>query len=145
MLCVRRDLKSHPLSTPCHGASTHQVRLPRAPSNLALNASRVFKGEEGGGCGVKLVHPGFCSFLNIFFNVLLGSLKLKFKMAKIHFGDEVSPPAWTTCSLDNMQQTSLEGPPWGSAVPRSPPVRLLVESAAKWSQNLRIAGFGRDL
>ena len=36
-----RDLTDHPAPTPTMGrAAPHQLRLPRAPSNLALNASR---------------------------------------------------------------------------------------------------------
>ena len=38
---VGRDLKAHPDPTPATGrAAPHQLRLPRAPSNLALSASR---------------------------------------------------------------------------------------------------------
>jgi len=38
---VGRELKAHPVPTPCHGlAAPHQLRLPRAPSNLALSTSR---------------------------------------------------------------------------------------------------------
>jgi len=33
-----RDLKAHPAPTPCHGQRfPYQLRLPRAPSNLALS------------------------------------------------------------------------------------------------------------
>ena len=36
-----RDLKAHPAPNPAVGrAAPHQLRLPRAPSNLALSASR---------------------------------------------------------------------------------------------------------
>jgi len=36
-----RDLKAHPVPTPCPGlAATHLPRLPRAPSYLVLNVSR---------------------------------------------------------------------------------------------------------
>jgi len=39
--CVGRDLKVHPVPTPCHGlAAPYQVRLLRAPSNLALGICR---------------------------------------------------------------------------------------------------------
>ena len=38
---VGRDLKAHAAPTPTMGrAAPHQLRLPRAPSNLALSASR---------------------------------------------------------------------------------------------------------
>ena len=38
---VGRELKAHPVPTPCHGlAAPHQLRLPRAPSNPALGTSR---------------------------------------------------------------------------------------------------------
>jgi len=41
MAWAGRDLEAHPVPTPCHGlVATHQIRLPRAPSNLALKASR---------------------------------------------------------------------------------------------------------
>jgi len=41
MVWVGRDLKAHPDPTPCGGlGATHQLRLPRAPSNLALRTSR---------------------------------------------------------------------------------------------------------
>jgi len=34
-----RDLKAHPVLTPCHGlVAPHQIRLPVAPSNLPMNA-----------------------------------------------------------------------------------------------------------
>jgi len=40
MVWVGRDLKAHPVPTPGHGlAAPSQVRLPRAPSNLALRTS----------------------------------------------------------------------------------------------------------
>jgi len=41
MAWAGRDLKVHPVPTPAVGrAAPHQLRLPRAPSNLALSASR---------------------------------------------------------------------------------------------------------
>jgi len=41
MAWVGRDLKDHVVPTPCHRlVATHQLRLPRAPSNLALSTSR---------------------------------------------------------------------------------------------------------
>jgi len=41
MVWVERDLKAHPVLTPLlvGRAATHQLRLPSAPSNLAMNAS----------------------------------------------------------------------------------------------------------
>jgi len=37
MGCIGRDLKAHPASTATMGrAASHQLRLPRAPSNLVL-------------------------------------------------------------------------------------------------------------
>jgi len=37
MVWVGRDLKAHPVPTPCCGlVASHQLRLLRAPSNLAL-------------------------------------------------------------------------------------------------------------
>ena len=42
MSWVGRDLKAYPVPTPCHElVAPHQIRLPRAPSCLALN---TFKG-----------------------------------------------------------------------------------------------------
>jgi len=36
-----RDLKAHPVPTPCNGQGClHQIRLQRAPSNLALNSEK---------------------------------------------------------------------------------------------------------
>jgi len=36
-----RYLKDHPVPIPCDGlVATHQIRLPRASSNLALSTSR---------------------------------------------------------------------------------------------------------
>ena len=41
MAWVGRDLKAHPVPTPLpQSVCPHQIRLPRAPSILALNASR---------------------------------------------------------------------------------------------------------
>jgi len=42
MVLVGGDLKVHPVPAPCvvGRAATHQIRLPRAPSNLALDTSR---------------------------------------------------------------------------------------------------------
>jgi len=41
MVWAGGDFKDHPAPTSCHGrAAPHQLRLLRAPSNLALNASR---------------------------------------------------------------------------------------------------------
>ena len=41
MAWVEKDLKDHPLSTPCYGQGhQHQTRLPRAASSLALSACR---------------------------------------------------------------------------------------------------------
>jgi len=41
MSYLERDLKAHAAPTPAMGrAAPHQLRLPRAPSNLALGASR---------------------------------------------------------------------------------------------------------
>jgi len=41
MVWFGRDLKAPPIPTPCHGQGClHQLRLPRAPSNLALNIAR---------------------------------------------------------------------------------------------------------
>jgi len=41
MSWVGIDLKDHLALTPCHGqVATHEIRLPRAPSNLTLNTSR---------------------------------------------------------------------------------------------------------
>ena len=41
MASVGENLKAHPAPTPAMGrAASHQLRLPRAPSNLALSASR---------------------------------------------------------------------------------------------------------
>jgi len=40
MVGVEKDLKAHLVPTSCHGlVATHQIRMPGAPSNLALNAS----------------------------------------------------------------------------------------------------------
>jgi len=41
MAWIERDLKAHTAPTPAMGrAAPYQLRLPRAPSNLALSASR---------------------------------------------------------------------------------------------------------
>ena len=41
MIWVGRNLTAHPTPNPIVGrAAPHQLRLPRAPSNLALSASR---------------------------------------------------------------------------------------------------------
>jgi len=41
MVWVGGDLKAHSAPTPAMGrAAPHQLRLPRAPSNLAMNTSR---------------------------------------------------------------------------------------------------------
>jgi len=41
MVWAGRDLKVHPAPYPCPGQGCpHQLRLPRAPSNLALSPSR---------------------------------------------------------------------------------------------------------
>jgi len=41
MAWIERDLKAHPAPTPAMGrAAPYPLRLPRAPSNLALSASR---------------------------------------------------------------------------------------------------------
>jgi len=41
MAWVGRDLKAQPVSTPCHDlVATYQLRLPRAPSNMALGPPR---------------------------------------------------------------------------------------------------------
>jgi len=41
MVWVRTDLEDHLVPTPAMvRAATHQLRLPRAPSNLALSATR---------------------------------------------------------------------------------------------------------
>jgi len=42
---VGRDFKAHPTPAPCHGlAALHQIRLPRAPYNLALVTFRDVTG-----------------------------------------------------------------------------------------------------
>jgi len=41
MVWAGRDLKCQPIPTPAVGrAAPHQLKLPRAPSNLALSVSR---------------------------------------------------------------------------------------------------------
>jgi len=41
MVWIGRGLKYHPFPTLCHGLlATHWLRLPRAPSSLALSTSR---------------------------------------------------------------------------------------------------------
>ena len=41
MALVGGDPKDHPVPTPCHGlGANQQIRLPKAPSSPALNASK---------------------------------------------------------------------------------------------------------
>lgn len=53
-LRLERDLKVHPLPTPHRGLTTHQIRLPSAPSNLPLSTSRNWAST----LGTSILHKG---------------------------------------------------------------------------------------
>ena len=60
MAYLERELKAHTAPTPAMGrAAPHQLRLPRAPSNLALSASRDWGTTASlGSCASASPHSG---------------------------------------------------------------------------------------